>query len=75
MKPTIFSSQNTIRYNEKSKFEEKILIFEILRKNLKSIPKLGHVTLPMARSSFYQPGPILLSSLFMYQLINWGYID
>ena len=45
MKPTIFSSQNTIRYNEKSKFEEKILIFEILRKNLKSIPKLGHVTL------------------------------
>ena len=45
MKPTIFNSQNTIRYDEKRKFEEKILIFDILRKNLKSIPKLGHVTL------------------------------
>ena len=45
VKPTIFNSQNTIRYDEKRKFEEKVLIFEILRKNLKSIPKLGHVTL------------------------------
>ncbi len=45
MKPTIFNSKNTIRDDEKRNFEEKILIFEILRKNIKSIPKLGHVTL------------------------------
>ena len=54
MKPTISNSQNTIRYDEKRKFEEKILIFEILRKNLKSIPKLGHVTLALFLNTFFQ---------------------